>query len=168
MKSQDFERLTRRMATPKTRRGLLAAFAGGLAAAALGSALRPSRSEAVPYCTADSQCPQYERCTAGFCVGGLTPYGVGYCTEDSQCPQYERCAAGVCVGGLTAYATSTAVPDAESTSQVCLDGCHASAIACHDGCGSVAYFIRGRCWQQCISTRVYCEAGCPTPPPAQD
>ncbi|HTE83203.1 MAG TPA: hypothetical protein VK821_00540 [Dehalococcoidia bacterium] len=134
MKSDQFDEITRSMATARTRRGLFAAFAGGMTAAAFGSFLRPAAGQAVQFCTADS-----------------------------QCPEYERCAAGTCVGALVADSTPTVAPDLVSPAQQCLDGCHAAATACNDRCDKVSQLVRGTCWQRCRGLLAYCVGSCPTP-----
>jgi hypothetical protein len=60
------------MAAARSRRGLLVAFAGGLAAIALGSVARPAAGQ-VQSCNDDSQCPPNERCASSVCVSAVGP-----------------------------------------------------------------------------------------------
>jgi hypothetical protein len=138
LKPENLDTVARAMAAARTRRGLIAAFVGGLATVALGAAARPAAGQ------------------------------MQSCTEDSQCPPNERCAGGVCVGGLVPYASATPSANPQSDPQRCLANCYANATACNDGCNGVAWFVRGRCWQICRSRQFYCVGSCPPPPPPQD
>jgi hypothetical protein len=77
MNAEPFDRLSRTMGAATSRRGLLGAFAGGIAAVLLGrSAAAPAAAAAV-LCNSDAECSAYERCLSGYCVASTAGGPVG-------------------------------------------------------------------------------------------
>lgn len=68
MDGERFDRMSRAMGAANSRRGLLRAFAGGLAAAVLGTVASGQDTNAQQTCDSDAECGAYQRCLSGYCV----------------------------------------------------------------------------------------------------
>jgi hypothetical protein len=139
MKSERFDRMARSMAIARSRRALLTTFAGGMSAAVFAALVRPRGGQAQT-CTVDAECPDFQRCASGVCVGAL---GAG----DIATP-------------VTPASVPTSRPNPGQLSQCCqlcarkLEGC---TIACYGAPD------RANCWSHCDSRFQSCSAACSEP-----
>jgi hypothetical protein len=118
MNAGDFDKIARAMASTRSRRGLLMAFAAGLGTAALGAFVGPA--SAIRTCTYDNDCPLYERCAARTCVASPAPSNGMWCSDCEKV--YFYCHSG-CVGH-----------DAWADFAPCEQKCGEQSAACRKTC----------------------------------
>jgi hypothetical protein len=129
-----FDRFSRRLASaPMSRRGLIGAFGGALAAAAGTTVFgRGPAHAAPPECYNDINCWQsagdkYHICNNGKC----------YYTQCGRCPQGQFCIEGQCLGSGGCF------PEC-GWNQVCYNGQCAGRFGCDPECdeGEICLFHR--------------------------
>jgi hypothetical protein len=136
--SERFDDLTRAMAAPHSRRGVLKMFGVAAAGAVAATVLKPFRASAGPAPT----CSGPMNVGASPCAAGTTPCGPCCCKAGIACHDKTNgvcgCPAGTTPCGLACCKGGTACAD-RSTST-----CATAAVACVDGstphgtrCGSV-------------------------------
>ncbi len=94
MDDQRFDELTRRLADPRSRRGVLKVLTGGIVAGLGALAGQRRATVAQETCTADADCADDEICCAGACRNQQC------CIDDedpnARCPEGTSCFEGVC------------------------------------------------------------------------
>lgn len=138
MRPERFDTMTRSMAKARSRRGLLAAFAGGIGAALVGTLLRPPAGQAIQLCTVDSECPEDQRCASGTCVATLVAFPVPATTSTASPIQPSPGNKSQCCGQCSrkiegCFNICYHAPDPAN----CYGGCNSRFAACSAACSPV-------------------------------
>lgn len=159
MDGDRFDTLTRRLATPPTRRRVIKALGGALAGALLGG-----RVAAADGCKAGGKaCKKDSQCCSGYCQGataiksnsrngGVCCIGAGGIANGESCAADDDCCSGICQAGTcVATLAGTCSPGANNCTVENGVPCGNGACNCFQGvegdtvCGNLVGAICGDC-----------------------
>jgi hypothetical protein len=147
--SERFDDLSRAMAEPQSRRGVLKVFGGAALAAAAATMLKPFRGDAVVQCS-----PGLAACGDGCCPAGQACLNASNGT--CGCPSGTTACGANCCSGTSSDASTCCCP---SGTTPCGIRCCASGVACIDKANGVCGCPSGHTSCGSVANRTCCPAG---------